>query len=237
MNKPILIFRHVATEGPGYLAEFLDRHGLPHHTLRIDAHDPIPESIADAAGLVLMGGPMSVNDPLPWIPKVLNLIRQAVAADVPVLGHCLGGQLLAKALGARVRRHRLKEIGWLPVSVVPSTVAGHWLNGLPPRLEVFHWHGETFEIPDGATHLLRSRHCRNQAYVLGKHLGLQCHIEMTPEMIRTWARDGEREIQSAGPSATVQRRALMMSSLPRRIADLHRIADVLYSHWIQGLRR
>lgn len=237
MNKPIVIFRHVATEGPGYLAEFLDRHGLAHHTVRIDAHDPIPESIADAAGLVFMGGPMSVNDPLPWIPKVLKLIREADAIGIPVLGHCLGGQLLAKALGARVRRHRLKEIGWLKVSTVDSPLAHDWLNGLPPQFEVFHWHGETFEIPAGGVHLLRSRHCRNQAYAKGKHLGLQCHVEMTPELVRTWARDGAREIAAAGPSDTVQHRARMVSSLARRTTDLHRVADVLYTRWIQGLKR
>jgi len=236
MKKEIVIVRHVSTEGPGYLAGFLDRHGLRHRTVRIDAHDPLPESIADLAGLVFMGGPMSVNDPLPWIPKALNLIREAVAADVPVLGHCLGGQLLAKALGGRVRPHRVKEIGWLRVSAVDSPRARDWLNGLPPQLEVFHWHGETFEIPDGATHLLRSRHCRNQAYAFGKHLGLQCHIEMTPEMVRTWARAGEKEIAAAGPSDTVQTRAQMLVSLARRTQNLHRVADSFYSRWIQGLQ-
>jgi len=237
MNKEIVIVRHVATEGPGYLAEFLDRQGLSHRTVRIDAHDPLPDSIADLSGLVFMGGPMSVNDLLPWIPKTLNLIREAVAADIPVLGHCLGGQLLAKALGAKVRRHRTKEIGWLKVSTVDAPGARDWLNGLPPHMEVFHWHGETFEIPDGATHLLRSRHCRNQAYALGKHLGFQCHVEMTPELVRTWARDGEREITAAGPSATVQTRAQMLISLARRTTALNRIADTFYTRWIQGLRR
>jgi GMP synthase-like glutamine amidotransferase len=237
MKKAIVIFRHFPTEGPGYFAEFLDRHGIPHRTVRIDAHDPIPESIADLPGLVFMGGPMSVNDPLPWIPGVLKLIRAAVAAGVPVLGHCLGGQLMSKALGARVTRHRVKEIGWLPVTTVDSAASREWLNGLPPRNEVFHWHGETFEIPDGATHILRSRHCRNQGYVIGNSLALQCHVEMTPEMVRTWARDGEREIATAGPSATVQRRAQMLTSLAPRTAALHRIADALYTRWIQGLRR
>ena len=237
MAKDILIFRHFPTEGPGYLAEFLDRHGLRHRTIRVDAGEPVPESIADAAGLVFMGGPMSVNDPLPWIPKSLNLIRQAVAADLPVLGHCLGGQLMSKALGARVRPNRVKEIGWLPVERADAGRESGWLNGLPGRFEVFHWHGETFGIPDGATHILRSRHCRNQGFALGRSLALQCHIEMTPEMVRAWSRDGEGEIAAAGPSATVQRRPQMLTSLARRAASLHRVADVFYSHWIQGLPR
>jgi len=236
MKKEILIFRHFPTEGPGYLADFLDRHGLRHRTVRIDAGDPVPESIADAPGLVFMGGPMSVNDSLPWIPKVLKLIREAVGRDVPVLGHCLGGQLMTKALGGRVRRHRLKEIGWLPVRTVPSPSNQVWLNGLPPQFEVFHWHGETFTPPPGATHILRSRHCRNQGYVIGKSLALQCHIEMTTDLVRTWARAGAREI-AAAQSPTVQERARMITSLSRRITDLHRVADHFYTRWIQGLRR
>lgn len=236
MKKTILIFRHFPTEGPGYLAEFLTRQGLRHRTLAIDAGDPVPDSIADASGLVFMGGPMSVNDSLPWIPPVLSLIRAAVAADVPVLGHCLGGQLLSKALGGRITRNRVKEIGWLPVTAETTAISKPWLGGLPPRFEVFHWHGETFSIPAGATLILRSRHCRNQAFVLGKHLGLQCHIEMTAGMVRTWARDGKREIAAAGPAASVQRRAQMLVSLPQRVAALHRVADVFYGHWIKGLQ-
>ena len=237
MKKEILVFRHFPTEGPGYLAEFLDRRGLAHRTVKVDQGEAIPESIADITGLVFMGGPMSVNDPLPWIPKSLNLIRQAVAADVPVLGHCLGSQLMSKALGGRVQRHRVKEIGWLPVYAVKSPETGKWLNGLPSQLEVFHWHGETFSLPPGATHILRSRHCRNQGFTIGKSLGLQCHIEMTPALVRTWARAGQAEIAAAPPSATVQRPAQMLISLEARVAHLHRVADAFYSHWIKGLRR
>jgi GMP synthase-like glutamine amidotransferase len=184
-----------------------------------------------------MGGPMSVNDSLPWIPKVLHLIRSAVAAGRPVLGHCLGGQLMCKALGGRVQPNRVKEIGWLPVTAVDSPETGRWLDGLPPRFEVFHWHGETFSLPPGATLILRSRHCRNQAYVIGNSLALQCHVEMTPELVRAWARAGEREIAAARSSPAVQGRTQMLSSLPRRTADLHRIADTLYTRWIQGLKK
>jgi GMP synthase-like glutamine amidotransferase len=236
VKKEILIFRHFPTEGPGYFARFLDRQGLPHRTIKVDEGEPVPESIADIPGLVFMGGPMSVNDALPWIPKTLHLIRQAVAANVPVLGHCLGGQLMCKALGGRVRRNRAKEFGWLPVSVVDSAETEKWLDGLPPRFEVFHWHGETFSIPPGATHILRSRYCRNQAFVIGNSLGLQCHIEMTPELVRTWARDGAAEIARALPAAGVQPPAQMLISLPERAARLNRIADVLYTRWIQGLK-
>ena len=237
MKKEILIFRYFPTEGPGYFAEFLDQRGIRHRTIKVDQGEPVPESIADFPGLVFMGGPMSVNDSLPWIPKLLRLIRQAVAADVPVLGHCLGSQLMSKALGGRVRRHRVKEIGWLPVQTIDSSEASQWLYGLPSVFEAFHWHGETFSLPPGATHILRSRHCRNQGFVIGKSLALQCHIEMTPDMVRTWAHAGTREIADAQPSVTVQRRARLLQGLPARNARLHRIADVFYEHWIKGLVR
>lgn len=234
MKKEILIFRYFPTEGPGYFAEFLDQHGIRHRTIKVDEGEPIPESIADIPGLVFMGGPMSVNDRLPWIPKLLCLIRQAVAADIPVLGHCLGSQLISKALGGRVRRHRLKEIGWLPV----QTVAQKPIElRLPAKFEVFHWHGETFSLPPGATHILKSRHCRNQGFVIGKSLALQCHIEMTPDMVRSWARAGAHEIAAAQPTVAVQRRTRLMRSLDARTERLHRIADIFYSHWIKGLAR
>lgn len=232
-TKTILIFRHAAHEGPGYLADYLDRRGLPWRLIRIDRRDPIPTSIDGAAGLVFMGGPMSVNDPLPWIPKVVSLIQQAVAANVPVLGHCLGGQLMSKALGGKVGRNRVKEIGWLPVETHDNPVAREWLDGLAPRFEVFHWHGETFSIPPGATPILKSRGCRHQAFVLGKHLAFQCHIEMTPELVRSWARTGAAEI--ANTSRTVQGAEQMSVNLVARTEKLNRVADRFYDRWIQGL--
>jgi GMP synthase-like glutamine amidotransferase len=233
MNE-ILIFRHVAREGPGYLGDYLARRGLPWRIVRIDRNEPVPTSIDGIRGIVFMGGPMSVNDPLPWIPPALALIRRAVAADVPVLGHCLGGQLMAKALGGRVTRNRVKEIGWLPVEAIDSPEARRWLDGLPPRFEVFHWHGETFSVPAGATAILRSRACRHQAFVLGRHLAFQCHVEMTPALVRAWAREGGEEI--AHPTATVQGERRMRANLVARTEGLNRVADVFYDRWVQGLK-
>jgi GMP synthase-like glutamine amidotransferase len=233
--KPVLIFRHTRNEGPGYVAGFLAHRSIPYRLVRVDAGEPVPTSLDGVAGLVFMGGPMSVNDRLPWLPPTFEMIRKAVAADVPVLGHCLGGQLMAKALGGRVTRNRVKEIGWLKVEALDSPQARHWANGLASPFEVFHWHGETFsELPPGATPLLRSRACRHQAFALGKHLGFQCHVEMTPEMVRSWARSGSKEI--AQTSATVQSEQQMRTNLVARIERLNRIADVFYSRWVEGLR-
>ncbi len=234
--REIVIFRHAAHEGPGYLADYLDRRGLPWRLVRVDRRESPPDSLAGVSGLVLMGGPMSANDRLPWIPPLLHLIRQAVDQDIPVLGHCLGGQLMARALGGRVTRNRLKEIGWLPVETVANAEARRWVNGLAPRFEVFHWHGETFsELPPGAVPILKSRGCRHQAFVLGKHLGFQCHIEMTPDLVRSWAHTGAGEI--ATTTRTVQSESQMRVNLVARTQRLNRVADVFYDRWVQGLKR
>ncbi|MEW6331127.1 MAG: type 1 glutamine amidotransferase [Pseudomonadota bacterium] len=231
--QEILVFRHAPHEGPGYLADHLDRRGLPHRLIRIDRNDPVPASIDGVPGIVLMGGPMSVNDPLPWIPKVTDLIRQAVAAGVPVLGHCLGGQLISKALGGVITRNPVKEIGWLPVTRVDNAVAQDWLDGLPHEFEVFHWHGETFSIPPGATRILASRDCPNQAFVIGKTLAFQCHIEMTGAMVREWARVGADELVPA--CATIQDSRAMTVDLDEHVARLQELAGKVYDRWIQEL--
>lgn len=230
--KEVLIFRHVAHEGPGYCASFLTRHGIRYRQVCIDQDESVPQSLDGVAGLVLMGGPMSVNDPLPWIPPLTRFVQQALAAGVPVLGHCLGGQLLARALGAPVTRNAVKEIGWFPVRTVEGPHAREWLRGLPRELMVYHWHGETFALPQGATRILESDFCANQAFVLGPHLGLQCHVEMTPTMVADWAAKSGGKLR---PSASVQSANEMRRDLERRTAELHRVADVLYTRWIQGL--
>lgn len=232
--REILIFRHAPHEGPGYLADYLGHRRLPWRLIRIDQNDPIPSSIDGVSGLVFMGGPMSVNDPLPWIPPVLRLIREAVGADIPVLGHCLGGQLISKALGGAITKNPVKEFGWLPVSRVDSSAAKPWLDALPAAFEVFHWHGETFSIPPGATRILASSDCANQAFVIGKTLAFQCHVEMTGDMVREWARLGADEI--APVCATVQNPQTMTAELDTRVKRLQGIADQFYDRWIQDLR-
>lgn len=230
--KPVAIFRHNPGEGPGYFATFLDRHSLPWQLVRVDAGAAIPVDPFDFSGLVLMGGSMSVNDPLPWIANELVLIRTAMANDIPVLGHCLGGQLMAKALGAAVTANPVKEIGWGEVETSDDSVSA-WL-GDTDEFEAFHWHGETFAIPPGATRILRSRHCENQAFVIGPHLAMQCHVEMTESMIRLWSRQWNKE--NAAASATVQTPAQMYQRMETRIAAMRTVSDRLYSKWIAGLK-
>ncbi len=233
MTKPIRIFRHIAHEGPGYLGTFLSQRQIPFDIIEVDRGATIPQSLDDTAGLVFMGGPMSVNDDLPWIDAELALIRQAVARKMPILGHCLGGQLICKALGGTISTNHTKEIGWLEVEQQHNPQAQMWLAGLPARFELFHWHGETFSIPAQATNILKSDHCDHQAFVFDNVLAMQCHLEMTTELVPLWADCNADEI--AHPSTTVQSKATMMEDLDRRIARLQRVADQLYSRWLQGV--
>ncbi|GAB4120998.1 MAG: GMP synthase [Sideroxydans sp.] len=234
--KPVAILRHAPVEGPGYLAQFLDRHAVPWRLIAIDAGEPVPQDAGDFSGLVFMGGPMSVNDDLPWIAPTLALIRAAVALDIPVLGHCLGGQLMSKALGAAVTRNPVKEIGWGEVTVSDNPDARAWFGGVA-RFEAFHWHGETFSLPHGAVHLLASAHCTHQAWAMGKHLALQCHVEMTEQMVRDWCESGVQEIESARDRVAVQAAQTMQAQMHAKLPPLHRIAERLYQHWLQGLSR
>jgi GMP synthase-like glutamine amidotransferase len=232
--KPIAIFRHAPSEGPGYLAEFLDARKLPWQLIRIDAGEAVPADAGRFSGLVFMGGPMSVNDELPWIGPVLALIRDAVARDIPVLGHCLGGQLMTRALGGVVTRNAVKEIGWGEVSADSSAEARAWFGDVTSAT-AFHWHGETFSLPAGASHLLSSKHCGNQAYALGKHLALQCHLEMTAAMIREWCEIGAAEISDAARSPAVQPATLIQSLIPQHLPQLQQLAERVYARWVQGL--
>ena len=233
--KPIAIFRHASQEGPGYLAEFLDERKIPWQLIAIDAGAAVPSGIDAFAGLVFMGGPMSVNDDLPWIPPVLALIRDAVAADIPVLGHCLGGQLISRALGATVSRNPVKEIGWGNVTVADNDSARSWF-GEVRHFNAFHWHGETFSLPRDATHLLSSAYCANQAWAIGKHLALQCHVEMTDAMIVSWCEIGADEILAGRDSPAVQSADEMQRRMAEELPRLRDVAEQLYSGWVAGLR-
>ncbi len=232
--KPVAIFRHSNTEGPGYFATFLDSHGIPWQLVKVDEGEQVPADPRGFSGLAFMGGPMSVNDGLPWIPRVLGLVNKAVDADIPVLGHCLGGQLISKSLGGKVTRNGVKEIGWGAVTVEDNALARDWF-GATREFSGFHWHGETFTVPPEATKIAASPYCANQAFALGRHLGMQCHVEMSAGLIRAWCKDWEKElVAKAGPS--VQTPEQMFERLDERVRSLNGIAVRLYERWIEGLK-
>ena len=176
----VLVLQHVPFEGIGSMAPWLSERGAVVTHTRF--HE-VPAALPPLEGLdlvIAMGGPMSVNDEqrLPWLKEEKRFIREAVQHGTPFVGICLGAQLLANAFGARVYPNREREIGWFPVEAVPADAATF---RFPARETVFHWHGETFDLPQGATRLARSEACANQAFQIGaRAIGLQFHLETTP---------------------------------------------------------
>lgn len=246
--KSIAIVRHAKAEGPGYFATFLDERSIPWQLIAVDRGERVPTDAGAFSGIALMGGPMSVNDALPWIDDECALIRDALAREVPIIGHCLGGQLMSKALGGEVSANPCKEIGWAPV-VAESGPNGacapavrRWLgDALAAQamggIEVFQWHGERFSLPAGAQRILGNAFCANQAFVVGPHLALQFHVEMTSAMIAAWCVSWPAEVAGLEPlPPTVQTPGEMLAEAARRVAQLHRLAVQLYSVWADGLK-
>jgi GMP synthase-like glutamine amidotransferase len=234
--RPIAIFRFSPTEGPAYFAKWLESAGHAWRLIAVDEGDAIPDDPSAFAGIGMMGGPMSVNDALPWIDPLSRLLRDAIANDVPVIGHCLGGQLLARALGANVRRADVPEIGWIDVESTDASARNAWFAGRE-RFLTFQWHYEVFDVPSGATRVLTNAFNANQAYVIGDlHIGFQCHVEMTEALVHTWCETAASEIV-ADPTGARQSREEIVRDLGPRIRALKSVADDVYARWAQGLRR
>lgn len=233
--RPVAIFRFSPTEGPGRLAEWLDARGIPRRMFALDEGEAVPPEPTPFSGIAMMGGPMSANDPLPWNAPLSGLLRSAVAADVPVLGHCLGGQILARALGATVTRTSRPEVGWGEVRTMDNDDARGWF-GRRNAFITFQWHYDVFALPPGATRVLTNAVNPEQAYTLGKHIGFQGHIEMTRSMVETWCRTGAAELPKQTVGAT-QSREEILSNVARRLRDLGEVADGVYTHWAKGLVR
>lgn len=197
----VLAFRHVPFEGAGLIEAVLDAHHIDLEYADLYVPGAAMPDVAQYDGLIVLGGPMSVNDHLSYLRAEMEMLCAEVSRGRPVLGICLGAQLLARALGAEVRRNPVKEIGWYEIECTPAGL-GDRLLGEVSRETVFHWHGETFELPAGAELLATSERCRNQAFRVGERAyGLQFHLEVTPEMISDWCVQDEncgdvRELES-----------------------------------------
>lgn len=231
--KPIRFFRHVACESPGYLGTVLEQRSIPFDMACIDEGIRVPEDPGEVAGLVIMGGPGNVNEPTGWMLQEMELIRRAADQNVPVLGICLGAQLISKALGGEVRRAASLEVGWHTVDCIQDNSGRGWFDGLPSSFEVFQWHEHTFIPPPGAAPLARSRCAEQQAFAIGKILAMQFHIEMEPQTIIDLVNRYPEDLEKV--SECVQSAESITSDLPLRTRRLFRIADILFGRWLSML--
>lgn len=230
--KPVLVLQHQSSDGPAFLATWLRARGVAFEVRNAEAGEAFPESTEAYAALALLGGEMSANDPLSALRAGERLILDAMQRSRPVIGHCLGGQLMARALGARVVESPAPEIGWLPIDVADSDVARAWF-GEARQHTVFQWHYEAFELPRDAVRLAGSAACPNQAFAIGPHLALQFHVEQDAEKLARWScDDGPRYRQALGAHASVQDGEAMRRHGLAALAAQQGLADGFYRRWL-----
>lgn len=229
--KPVLVLQNMRGDGPAYLATWLAEQGEAMDLRSTPAGDAFPADLRGHSALAVLGGEMSANDPLPSLRQAESLIRQAMDAGIPVIGHCLGGQLMARALGARVGASPRPEIGWQRIDAAPA--AAGWF-GEGDAFHVMHWHGESFELPPGAVPLARNDACPHQAFAIGPHLAMQFHVEVDAEKLARWSASTDPLYlawQQAHP-ATVHDGARLRSDGARFLAAQQRMAGHAYRRWL-----
>ena len=218
----IQVLQHVPFEGPAGIADWASDRGHALSITHLYRGDPLPPQDAFDR-LVVMGGPMGIYDETehPWLAPEKAFLGATIAADKVIVGVCLGAQLLADTLGARVYRNAHKEIGWLPIELTPEGAADPVFGPLAPGMgmPVYHWHGDTFPLPSGAKHLARSIGCEHQAFLYeGRVLGLQFHLETTPTSLAALIANCADEIV---PGPYVQDAAIMQAATPEGYARMH----------------
>ena len=233
--KPVLILQHLVDDGPAYLGQWLADEGVAVDLRCTEAGDAFPSVLRDVRALAVLGGAMSANDDLLSLRQAERLILQAMDRGIPVIGHCLGGQLMARALGGRVGPSTAPEIGWLQVHRLEGPAADDWFGPEPLPL-VFQWHYEAFTLPAGTQALATSPACAVQAFAIGPHLAMQFHVEQDATKLARWTQVHEGEYPQAQRDhpATVQGPAAMLVDAPRRLAEQQRLAARLYRRWLGG---
>ena len=225
----VCVIQHVAVETPGLIAEALKARGISLDFVRPFKGDPIPRCLGEHAGLVVMGGPISVyeQDQYPFLRWEIRLIQDALSQGRPVLGVCLGSQLLAAALDAPVTRGSRKEIGWHSVTLSRAAARDALWRGLPESFTAFHWHGDVFELPRAATPLAWSQLTEHQAFRHGESAyGFLFHMEVTEQIIGRMTRTFRRELREGGLSE----RALLADS-PKCLPGLQRVGRTVFARW------
>jgi GMP synthase-like glutamine amidotransferase len=232
--KPVLVLQHLTTDGPAHLAAWLEREAVPFEVFDTQAGQRYPDHIDGYRALAVLGGEMSANDELPSLRDAERLILEAIDRGVPVIGHCLGGQLMARALGATVQASPAPEIGWQTLQVAGTPAARDWF-GTKERPTVFHWHHEAFALPAQAQRLASSPACPNQAFALGPHLAMQFHVELDDTKLRRWAASQDPDYLALQSScATVQSGAVMRAQAAVALPAQQRLAERLYQRWLSA---
>lgn len=221
----LIVLQHVPFEGSGHIANWARARGHSLAVCHLYAGDPPPRlDLFDA--LAVLGGPMGVHDEAEhsWLRAEKVCLENAIAAGKPLVGVCLGAQLLAQVLGAQVEKNAEREIGWFPITLTAEALGAGYCDGLPERFTAFHWHGDRFDIPAGAVQLARSAACDSQAFLYqDRVLGLQCHLESTPEIIAALCAHCADELDTAG--RFVQTAAQMRAVAPSAFTTIHGVLD------------
>jgi len=236
--RGILVIEHTEGDGPGHFGEWLAAHGRPMTLVRVHAGDAVPLAIGAHAGLCVLGGPMSANDlHLPHIRDELVLVRDALERRVPMIGHCLGGQLLAKTLGATIGASPKPEIGWHAIEIADDPFARRWFGDTRAPV-VMQWHYEAFTLPSGARALAGNASCPHQAFEWdGIHLGMQFHPEADGPKLAGWLAKDRAEAESMAGVPTVQAPARIAEGVGTHLPAMRRLAHRLYDAWSVGLPR
>ncbi len=227
------MLQHTLEDSPGYLGQWLDAQGVSWQVLCAEAGEAYPDSVRGFRALAVLGGEWGANDDRPTLRQAETLILEADALGIPVIGHCLGGQLIARAFGGRVERLSQPEVGWLFIQMEESDAARAWL-GEGREAVVYQWHYDSFvELPKKAEVLAASAACAHQAFAIGIHLAMQFHIEITPEKIATWlAAPGE--VYPAAISRhpdSVQSPVDMNAATRQYQKGSQALADHIYTQW------
>jgi GMP synthase-like glutamine amidotransferase len=229
--QKVLVIKQVLVEGPGIIGMELLRLGLDMVVIEPYAGDAIPETLDGYGALILLGGPMSVYDEseFPYLVEELKLLALALKDSVPVLGVCLGAQLLARAAGAKVYPGPVCEIGYYSVSVTDDGRDDVLMAGLPGELNVFQWHGDTFDLPEGATRIASSEAYKNQMFRVGSvAYGTQFHLEVTLEMVASWVETQRDEVERAGLDAEE-----ILSASKGQLPVIHKNGAVIIKRFLE----
>ncbi|MBI2485780.1 MAG: gamma-glutamyl-gamma-aminobutyrate hydrolase family protein [Deltaproteobacteria bacterium] len=229
----VLVLRHVPHEHLGTLFHTLKANDLNYEYINLYEDENPNIQLDDISGLIILGGPMNVyeTDKYAFLKMEDRLIKETVEKDMPILGICLGAQLIAKALGARVMKNKEKEIGWYPLSITEEASKDKLFKHFKTEETVFQWHGDTFEIPEGAVHLAKSPLCLNQAFRYSTNVyGLQFHIEVTQEMVSEWLNVTENKEEVMSLKGKIEPEAIKEKG-PQFIANLNSLAEKVFNEF------